>query len=253
MYKPYSIFTPNFEVTSGGIRVMYGLYGHLLAKGQIVFLNAIYDDIPYIAIYPEIAQGNPLKGTTVVRYILNKPGTMASMGIPGPTSFEPDDIIYVFSRLFMGVDENYYMFLPILNLHIFKDQKKKRNKKAVFYGKGQPPYELHPQGCITIDRELAQDQQNLADLLNQCEVLYCYDPVTAMLELARLCGVRIVLFPSTYSLDEFKKYEPGMNGINWSEDQGIKLDVEAFREHYISLIKEFDHKLDLFLDATQKN
>jgi len=33
--KPYSIMTPPFEVTSGGIRVMYGLYAWLLVKGQV--------------------------------------------------------------------------------------------------------------------------------------------------------------------------------------------------------------------------
>jgi hypothetical protein len=37
--KPYVIACPPWETTSGGVRVMYGLYGWLLAKGQVVYLN----------------------------------------------------------------------------------------------------------------------------------------------------------------------------------------------------------------------
>ncbi len=255
MYKPYSVFTPPFDPTSGGIRVMWGLYGWLLAKGQIVHVNAQYGDSNFIAIYPEIAQGNPLGADHVVRYILNKPGVMGLQTQEGyqagPTEFDKNDVLYYFSRLFGDSSTDNYLFLPILNLQLFRDQKKLRTKTAYFVGKGTDSGK-HPPGSILVDRQVAADQGALADLLNECEVIYVYDPVTAMTELARLCGCRVVIIPSTYTQQEFfEKYEPGLNGVSWGEDEGIPLDTETFRDLYEALVDAFNYRLDAFIDETQ--
>lgn len=261
-YKPYVIVAPNWETTSGGVRVMYGLYGWLLAKGQIAYLNAYPNGEDFIAIYPEIQQGNPTNAKTVVRYILNKPGVVPALMsdgsiVRGPTEYAPTDKLYYFSRLFgEAQDDNHYLFLPILNTHLFKDQDRKRTRVAYFVGKGINDPQLrskfiHPDSAVLIDRDLAQDQGELADLLNECEVLYCYDPVSAMTELCRLCGCRVVMINPIYSRLEFEKYEPGMNGISWGEDQGKKLDVEEFTEDYEGLKLDFDLALDRFIEETQ--
>lgn len=262
MSKPYVIVSPPWETTSGGVRVMYGLYGWLLAKGQVAYLNEKPVRGDFIAIYPEIEHGNPAEASTVVRYILNKPGAVDAIYTDGtvkkgPTEFAPTDKIYYFSQLFGEADDEHYMFLPILDLHTFKDQHRKRTKVAYFVGKAikEPNYEskfVHPKDAILIDRDFAQDQQALADLLNECEVLYCYDPVTAMTELARLCGCRIVMVNPLYTKEEFEKYEPGMNGISWGEDKKVPLWTEAFRSHYESLRRAFEYQLDTFITETQK-
>lgn len=258
MNKPYVITSPPFEVTSGGVRVMYGLYGWLLSKGQTVFFNEKPVKGDCIAIYPEIQNGNPANATTVVRYILNKPGVVPALMsdgslVSGPTEFDQNDRLYYFSRLFGETTVDKYLFLPILDLHTFKDQHKQRTKTAYFVGKGMN-YGLnyiHQPDSILIDRELAQDQQALADLLNECQVLYCYDPVSAMLELARLCGCRIVLINPLYTKEEFAKYEPGMNGISWGKDEGVELWTGAFRSHYESMVRKFSDDLDFFIEETQ--
>src|SRR4051812_8186794 len=95
-FKPYVLTAPPFEITSGGVRVMYGLYGWLLAKGQVVFLNQKPSTGDCIGVYPEIEQGNPANASTVVRYILNKPGIVPALMNDGtlrngPTEFEPTD------------------------------------------------------------------------------------------------------------------------------------------------------------------
>ena len=248
--------SPPFDVTSGGIRVMWGLYGWLLAKGQIVHMNAQYADSDFIAIYPEIAQGNPLGADHVVRYILNKPGVMGLSTADGtfetgPTEFDPKDQLWYFSKLFGDSPTDNYLFLPILNAHVFKDQKKLRTKTAYFVGKGESTG-VHPLDSILIDRRVAANQQSLADLLNECDVLYCYDPVTAMTELARLCGCRVIVIPSTYSKEEFLKYEPGLNGISWGTEETVALDAEAFRAHYLNMVDEFSWRLDQFIEETQR-
>jgi len=258
-YKPYSVRTPAFDPLSGGIRVMYGLYGWLLAKGQIVFMNGKYDNPDFVAIYPEIFHGNDTGANTVVRYILNKPGVMSSYGQPGPTSFPPEDKIYVFSKIYdtFGVDNDHIMFLPILNLNLFKAKKGKRKNRCVFVGKGMDFPLKETKGLIRITRDMALEQASLAGYLNTCEIMYSFENPTAMNEIARLCGCRVVFIPKGAMTDYTKKeleekYEPGMNGISWGLEDEQKLDVKAFREHYIGLKEIFSKKLDRFIDETQK-
>lgn len=256
--RAYSVASPAYEYTSGGVRVMYGLYGWLLAKGAIAYLNEYPNNTKdFVAIYPEIVRGNPFGANTVVRYILNKPGIVSAVYSSGktetgPTEFPGEDV-YVFSEMFntMGVDEKHHLFLPILDLHLWKDQGKKRTQRAVFEGKGISTNQ-HPKDCVIITRAMSADQQWLADTLNECEVVYQYDPVSAMSEIARLCGCRVVYLGQGYSRDDYLRYEPGINGMSFGEDQEVPLDVEGFREHYIGLRSIFSKKLDKFIDETQK-
>lgn len=246
MSKPYLIRTPEFKAESGGIRVMYGLYGALLLKGQIAFLNAMVSTHS-IGIYPEIYHGNDMFSKNVVRYILQKPGMMATGGAPGPESFPKEDTLFSFSRLFYEVPKDNYMFLPILDTHLFTNHHKKRNKKYFFVGKGVNRGR-HPLDAIELPK--MEDQQGLADKMNECEVLYIYDPVTAMSEIARLCGARVVMLDPMEGFAE--KYEPGMNGISFDENKPVKLDYTQFQAHYMQMKDDFWKKLDYFIDLTQK-
>jgi O-antigen biosynthesis protein len=251
VYKPYVVVTPDFNTTSGGIRVMWGLYGWLLAKGQVTYINAKVSNS--IAIYPEIINGNPVGSSTVVRYILNTPGVMGlSNGqqfVPGPSTFDPTDRLYYFSRLFgQAEDDNHYLFLPIINLHLFKDLKKKRNRTCFLIGKNTNKFK-HPNDSIQLNREIAEDQGKLAELLNECHTFYCYDKITAMLEVARLCGCNVKYY-GDYTKKELSKYEPGLNGISFGDEE-VKLDKENFRYFYENMVMQFERKLDKFIDATQ--
>lgn len=256
--KPYCIASPDMignNVVSGGIRVMWGLYGWLLAKGQIVYMNR-FPTGDTIGIYPEIYHNNPFNSQTVVRYILNTPGLMG-YGTPGtnsfkagPTQFDPSDKLYYFSRIFGNTDnEDHYMFLPILNLHIFKDQKKERKNTCYFVGKGKN-LGVHPSNSIPIDRNLAMDQQALADCLNTCTMMWCYDDLSAMMEISRLCGCP-VRYLGNYDKNKMSLYEPGFNGLimPYEEDRLVYSDV--FRETYLNMIKEFDRKIEIFIEETQ--
>ncbi len=232
---------------------MWGLYGWLLAKGQLVNLNLPYPDHNFVAIYPEIYHGNPLQAKTVVRYILQKPGMMGkgtpgtASFRPGPTEFDPHDKLFAFSKLYMkNLADNQYLFLPILDMHLFKDQKKRRTKKFYYVGKGINTHK-HPPDATEIPR--IQDQQKLADMMNDCEVLYIYDPVTALSEIARLCGTRVVMLSPMEGFDQY--YEPGTNGVSLYKDTGIKLNYGDFRTHYSQMKDTFSQKLDDFIELTQ--
>jgi len=254
--KPYSIRVPPFDLLSGGIRVMYGLFGWLLAKGEVVFLNHTFDT-DFIGIYPEIYHGNDLGATTVVRYLLNRPGFMSSYGIPGPAKFDKTDKIYGFTKLYTPkLDDDHLMFLPILNLNLFRDYGKKRTKRCVFVGKGVDLDKSETKGLPRITRELASDQAKLADFLNECEVMYSYENPTAMNEIARLCGCKVVFFPdgclTTYTKEELEtRYEPTMYGIGWNKEP--KFNPNLFRTIYTDLIDKFSKSLDRFIEDTQND
>lgn len=233
---------------------MWGLYGWLLARGVEVYMNQIPNGRDVVVIYPEIQVGNPVGSKNVVRYILNTPGTMGGTDqygrfVPGPTTFDPQDHLYYFSKLFgKAKDENHYMFLPVINTHEFYDKRKKRTKTCYLIGKGLNRRE-HPDDSIELTRRFAQDQGALADLLNECHTLYCYDKLSAMMEVARLCGCKVKYY-GDYLENELELYEPGLNGIGMFGHEK-KLDVEAFRAHYMGLIDLFTKRLDAFIEETQ--
>jgi hypothetical protein len=247
-YKPYSIVSPPYDVTSGGIRVLYALRSWLEIKGQIVDMNVRYD-IPFVGVYPETYWGNDLKADTVVRYLLNKPGVMANYGIPGPTEYDPTDEIYAFSRIYApkGLKKERILFLPVINLHIFKDLQKKRAKTCYLVGKGRN-LNLHPADSIELTREFATDQKALAVLLNECQYLYGYDPLSAMYDIARLCGCK-VRYRGNMSRKLLEQYEPGLDGVDFGE--GTTLDPIEFRQHYEGMRELFSKRIDDFIERTQ--
>lgn len=227
---------------------MYALRSWLEIKGQIALMNTTYD-VPFVGIYPEIYHGNDMGATTVVRYILNTPGVMAGYGIPGPTTFDKTDKIYVFSKLYdtFGVDDNHLMFLPVINLYVFKDLHQKRTKTCYLVGKGVNTNE-HPRDSVELTRMFANNQGALAELLNECHTFYCYDPVSAMMDIARLCGCQ-VRYLGGKTRAELKKYEPGIEGLDFG--YGTTFSSRAFRDRYLQMRKDFEVKLEKFIEDTQ--
>lgn len=256
MRKPYLIRTPDFEATSGGIRVMWGLYGWLLAKGEIAYVNALMPNIKSVGIYPEIYHGNDMETETVVRYILQTPGLMGTGTQTGefktgPTAFDKKDKIYVFSRIYdtFGVDDNHILFLPIINTKVFNDQKKRiKNKTCYLVGKGTN-LNKHPKDSIELTREFAKDQEALADLLNECHTLYCYDRLSAMMDIARLCGCSVRYY-GELPYEKLQLYETGMNGLAY-QDEVKYLWTSEFTQHYRNMVDDFSTALDYFIEDTQ--
>lgn len=248
--RPYNIWSPKYDVTSGGIRVLHGLRSWLEIKGQEVYMNE--EKKGAIAIYPEIVNGNPLNGEKVVRYVLQKPGLMTMGGKGGPTSFAEQ--AFVFSEFYntIGVDKDHIMFLPILNTELFKDKKQPRKGLCVYKRRATP----NTIDGFVLSDELIKDQQKLADYFNTVEVVYAYGPLSAMWDIARLCGCRVIINPSNdkfkQTKEETSKYElcQNFNGLSWIEDDG-KFDSDSFRELYLDLRKQMDTKIDFFIKESQ--
>lgn len=233
---------------------MFGLYGWLMAKGQIAFINQYIPNSKHIAILPEIYPKDTSGASKVVRYILQKPGTVSAIddkgnATLGPVEFEDEDV-YAFSRMYYdGLPDEKYLFLPILDTFTFKDKGKVRTKTAYMVGKGINT-QRHPKDAIEITREMAQDQTALADLLNECQVLYQYDPVSAISEISRLCGCPVILNQTWFTRGKYELYEPGLDGISF-DNKIEKFDVAKFTENYLDLRELFSQNLDRFIIATQ--
>lgn len=254
MQKVYLLRTPPYDSASGGIKVVYGLYGWLLAKGQPAFLNTQID-VPSVGIYPEIYHGNDMFATKVIRWVLQTPGLMGTSdqtGVfkEGPEAFDPKDEIYAFSKVYdqWGLDDDHILFLPIIPLDVFKDQHKKRTKKLFYVGKGFNRGK-HPKDAIELPKP--NDQQELANILNECQVLYVYDKLSAIMECARLCGCPVRYY-GELTQDKMDLYEPGLDGIALWSEKPLKFDVARFRAHYKEMVWAFEKKLDRFILRCQK-
>jgi hypothetical protein len=263
--RPYVIWTPGYNARSGGIMVLHNFCHELNLVGQEAYIYTMDNparnselNTPYmpeglenpIVVYPEIAWTNYLNINTVVRWLLNNPGK-----ISGPSSFPPNEILYAFSHMFnaFNLPEERILFLPIIDTNIYKDLRLERDKVLFYIGKGtRSSFIDETNNAIEITRETGFEPQNLVSLLNTAKVLYCYDNITAITELARLCGCPVVMIPNgDFSEEKYREHEMGMEGLGWGK-MPESFDSLEFMDKYKNLKRTFYSKLERFIEVTQK-
>lgn len=250
----YIIWSPPYDPTSGGIKVLHKLCHEMRSLGYDAYLTVasssgwntpcfqgnIGDDC--VAIYPEIVFGNPIGCKKVIRWVLNKPGK-----IGGPTEYDKTDYIYAFHKMFYPVDNDHVLLLPVIETDIFKDKHLDRGQAVCYIGKGgNTPRIPETIGLLEITRGTALNPENLCNILNQSSVMYCYDNITAMTEIARLCGCPVCIIPDgEHTKEERDTHEFGWNGLSWGTEIP-KIDSNKFRETYLhsyDVFKKTIHKL----------
>jgi len=93
---PYFIMAPPYRNSSAGVRALYELRNHLESRGyEAKCFQGGTAPSNAIVIYPETVSGNPMKGSTVVRYILNYPGLLG-----GDRVYNHNDLTFAFSSAF---------------------------------------------------------------------------------------------------------------------------------------------------------
>ncbi|URQ59487.1 hypothetical protein LQ939_11800 [Pantoea alhagi] len=113
---PYLIMAPDYRESSQGIQVMHQL-GHMInqqgGKAWMVGCTVnpqwntprldeeswhaiIHGGQPYIAVYPEVASGNPLSAPVCVRYMLNREGVIMKNRLEEG----PDDLFFWYRKEF---------------------------------------------------------------------------------------------------------------------------------------------------------
>jgi hypothetical protein len=269
--KPYLIYTFNWDDASAGNIVLHKLAQALHKRfPNDVYVLAIEQNgmsIPgiyscqddrdnCIAIYPEVIGGNPFSCGSVVRYLLNVPGA-----IGGPSSFPVEDFLFVYSNIFnsrIGLPKDRILYTPCLNTQRFRDKGFIRTKVFYYKGKGNTGFALgvDPLPAGTSFRG-AERQEELVNLLNQTSILFSYDCVTAMNEVARLCGCPVVLMPNHQWTREdcllLDTWEAGGMGYGLEEMEYAKDTINSTRlkERYDELEIRFQKQLDNFISVTQ--
>lgn len=271
--KPYLIYTLPFTYHSAGAMVLQKLakYLHDFYPNNVFVLSEKQDNfnIPLIkdckinrrdciAIYPEGVEGNPFNCEVVVRYLLNLPGTFG-----GPTSYPSTDLLFVYSDFFnlkMNLPKDRILTTPCINTNVFYDMKLKRIKKLYYVGKGKFYGNLEADNIgAGKDFEGIEGQKKLSIILNQCQLLYSFDSVTAMTEIARLCGCPVVIMPNDqWSKEDLKSslnYDAGGLGYGLEDESYalISIDSDKMKQAHIEWERSFKKQLNNFIKITQSN
>jgi hypothetical protein len=268
--KPYLIYTYPWDNSSAGNIVLHKLADALSKRFPGIVYTLAPDprvdakhiskctvDRKYcIAVYPEVFGGNVFGCGTIVRYLLNVPGMFG-----GPKGFSREDIQFAFSNFFnrkIGLPSSRILTVPYLDLNQFYDKKMERVGPLYYRGKGQAPHCTPvPYLGTGLDYRGEHGQNALREILNQCTVLYSYDCISAMNEIARLCGCPVVLIPDDYwTLEDCKSldtWNSGGIGFGLEEEEKAKstINPEKLRETYDWFETIFQLQLDNFIRVTQ--
>ena len=275
---PYYIQAFDYRRTSAGVRVMHMLCDALNRSGYEAYAvaNVLNPElvtpsltpsviqlhkaqgIEPITVYPEIVDGNPLGGRTVVRYLLNQPGF-----IEGKGEYAADDIRIAYTRALLpeGLPEDRVLFLPAIDLRIFhlpEDPDKRIPGKVCYYQgrRGQAPIDQSklPADAVEITSRFPESWEALADLFQQCEYFYCTE-ASGLCGEAALCGCLAIVLPNEWAPLSLAREEIRNYGIAWGDDAQelarAKQTQPLLRETLLQQQRDFWPALDRFIDLTQ--
>ncbi|WP_223623356.1 glycosyltransferase [Pseudomonas monteilii] len=278
--QPYYIYAPDYRRSSAGIRVMHMLCDALQRSGheayittrvlnpdlitpplsdEIVALHRLQGLEP-IVVYPEIVDGNPLNGNTVVRYLLNQPGF-----IEGSGAYGEEDILFSYTKALLQPDmaEDRVLYLPGPDLSVFcppKDPSKRVTGKVCYYqgrrGQAQIDPAFLPPDAVEITSSYPDSWEALADLFQQCEFFYCGE-ASALAGEAALCGCVGVIQPSEWTPLKMALHENKSHGVAWGTDpeeiERARQTLPLLRESLLQHQRNFWPALDRFIEVTQSD
>lgn len=219
-HSPYYIVSPNFSQKSSGPRMLHYLCHTLNELGYEAYITArafspwlrtpeLTREIRLkhretgrtpIAVYPEVACGNPLQEPVVARWILNKAGHLG-----GHKEFHPDELLFYWDEWVLQGEQNAdRLFLPSVDDRIFNDhdiQPEDRSgfcyyaHKYLMFG-GQIAEPITRDG-ISLCQDIPRTAEEIAHILRTSRVLYCYEPSNIVAE-AYACGCPAILVQTDY-------------------------------------------------------
>ncbi|MFT8232985.1 glycosyltransferase family 2 protein [Pseudomonas guariconensis] len=277
--QPYYIYAPDYRRSSAGIRVMHMLCDALNRSGQeayvvcrtlnpalitprltdeIIALHKSHGLEP-IVVYPEVIDGNPFGGKTVVRYLLNKPGHLGGRG-----EYGKDDLFFVYMRglLQPGVPEQNILYCPAIDLSIFRpplDASKRVPGKVCYYqgrgGQAKVDPALLPPDAVEITPTFPGSWEELAGLFQECEYLYLGERSGLAAE-AVLCGCVCIVIPGQWAPEPLSLSENNSYGTAWGNSpdavQRARETVHLLRERQVQHQADFWRALDHFIEVTQE-
>lgn len=189
------VYAPDYRENSAGIVVLHKLCHLLNEAGHHATVSTpvrashyIYDDSAFtrdaVAILPDVATRADCPNEKAVRWVLLYPGALQR----GDTVYEEELIFTYFKIYYPSAPE---FFISSLDRDLFSNQNLPRTiPVAKYVGKFTDDNQFPDVPLIT--RTWPETRPALAEFLNQVETLVCYDPVTALITEAILCGCKVV-------------------------------------------------------------
>lgn len=260
-HRPYYIYTPGYDRTSGGNKVMHLLCHALNLIGEECFVITdginpdLYeyrgrhaDAIDGIVIYPEIENGNPLSASRVVRYILSDRYKIEDL--------DPTGQLWYFSKGLAQGKPN-VLFLPSIDPKIFNlNGAGDRRNEYKYIGRAKGISEIpESKDAIEITRDFPHTQEEIAEMFKHARVFYCYTNSGLMQE-ALLCGCPVVFIQSEKTTSNFAIEELGTYGItDVSEGDSLAYAYASIGQaidKYNEARVNFWTQLDEFVKRTQE-
>jgi hypothetical protein len=168
----------------------------------------------FIAVYPEIVDGNPLGAAHVVRWLLYHAGFHAPSA-----RFTENELVFYYQRGFLAEGQD----LPedhLLQLHWIRDD----IYRDLGLGNRQGTCRMVRKGKATFDPSMADgdrfglldslSHREIAEVFNQCEVFVSHDLYTLYLYYAARCGCVPMVVP-----------QPGLDGATWRKGYELSFGV----------------------------
>jgi hypothetical protein len=246
----YVVWSYDYSHASAGPKVLHRLCHELNQIGQEAYIGNGYAtnpewDTPHgevdadtTAIYPEIVTGNPWNAPRVVRWVLNTPGRLG-----GDRTYPASEQVFTYSPLFADAP---LLYLPAVEMDIYADRGLPREGALIWAGKSRVT--RHIEGRA-ITHAMRLDRYALADALNRAEVLYSFDTMSGMIDVARMCGCPVVVVPDgAFTYDDYDR-EIGWEGIGW-DTTPAPWDPAHFRASYLAKFDTFRSQLARFVEIT---
>lgn len=277
--RPYYIEAPPYRRTSSGIRVLHMLCHALNLMGEEAYVTttvtqpslrtpSLTEEIVRrhealglnpIVVYPEVVAGNPRRGASVVRYLLNRPGLLG-----GSADLDPTELIYGYGEQVLPshVDRENVLFIPHMDLTIFNNQDNpldsRRSGSLLYVGRYHEALKLYPElvaNTVLITHDWPESHEELAALFRRSASLHCFESTGVALE-AAICGCpTIIHFSPYFNGTMVAEKEHGKYGIAFgdSPDEVAFAHATAARmwDSYKDAEKGFWHSLSRFVEKTQ--
>lgn len=197
-----------------------------------------------IVIYPEIIPDNRAQSSQSVHWLLNK------------AEVDKESMIFAWED---GMGDHPLLTVNIIELNIWVPQNIKRGGVAYWIGKGAEDFDpsFIPDGAIEISRSNFPNRNELASFVSGLDYLISFDPFSAVNVEAAICNTPVVIHSSNqkWSKEEIVNHGWTKYGIGWGIDELelARSTVHKAREHYESLLKIFDNRINNFIELTQAN
>lgn len=172
---------------------------HYRCNGALRTPLAGYNDVgpEDIVVYPEVIAGNPLRATTVVRWLLHRPGYHTNV-----VDYSPGDLFFKFDDFSENVSVTgggaRRLFLFTVNEHYRRRGLRDEDRQGSCYmlRKADAKQLVHDTSeSVLLD---GKSHKEIAEIFNRTKYFYCYDEATMYSQFAAICGCISIVIPVTF-------------------------------------------------------